>query len=1334
MVRAFVVVASFVASLLVAPFAQAQVSYSGIYPHLAALGNNGNEQGIGAVVAWQGKLYYTSYGPHYPNGSNDKLWIVDSALTRTTFAGSVGGTPANRLVHAGSNQLFIGPYVVDAAGNIRVVSPATMPGRLTATAPHLTDPNKVYMWTMEEGLYTVDVNTLAVATLHQDLNTAGGSSIIPGQHGKGAYTGQGVFVVSNNGYGGALAEWNGSGNPALSSAWTIVDANKYTEVTGPGGIAGTPGTPIWALGWDANSLLLNVRSGGTWTRYRLPKASYTHDADHGWYTEWPRIRNVGLSSGKRLLDMHGMWFALPATFAPGADTGLLPISRHQQMMVDAEQWNGGIVFAKDDASKLSNSLVGLSNSNLWFTDEATITALNHPEGWGGPWLNTAVSANALSEKYLFAGFNKRVLHLANTGASSTTFTVYLDGATYTTATVGAGGYTWIVFPPGTPGQWLTVRSSAATTVTAYAHYSDVATTTDASAIALLPGIGEVVPRSQGVLRTMPDGKLEYAVDFIDRNGVQTGTGYYQVDADMAIVPVADAAASSALRAGAAISVDVGADAASLLVTDHTGATLRLPRAALQFDFDKRRGIREVVTERSLLYAGGVIYELPRNDSGGLRKIKPISAPLADITDFASWRGMLVISGATDVLASDGHFVPSADGLTGLWFGNVDDLWRFGAPQGIGGPWLDTVVAANTASDPYLMTGFDQKVLRLSHASASSVTFTVEVDVTGNNEWRTYGTYPVAAGSTFTHTFPDGYSAHWVRVKTNAATTATAQLVYGNPPALNVLANGNFESAPFATGWANTVAVADAASPIAGTTSARFDSGTTGTLSQELSRIRSDFVLDLQFRQGGAASGRTLDAGLWTGAQQSLGLRVNVQGTPGIDDDTLQVFNGTQWVNVSAPGHFASATQPYRIRVIARGWGTAAANYSVYWSNAGGADFPNSATGLTTFQNTAVLSRGLDQVRFSRVATGETWWLDTVQLGPVSKLADLGPADNLLVNGYFDLAPFPTGWTNTVATGDIGNVLSGMRSAKFSQGLTGDLDQALPTPLGDFEISFTTQHAFATVGRTMNLALRTGALDGVNLRVLVQPVGGIDDDTLQAFDGTNWVTISPAGAFASAAVNYRIKVVGRNWGTASARYDVLWSAPGSDVLAYSATNLAVFASAAPLTTRLDTIRFTRPTGVANGDTWWVDAVYLRNTATFTDGFESGNFTVGGWTTSGTAAVSTSAKSTGSYGARLSSTGSITKTRSTVGFASVQLRYTRKTNASLDAGENLYIEWFNGSTWQVLETVGNNQAWASKAYTLPAGAANNAAFAFRFRTNANSSTEQADIDNVELVGTP
>ena len=80
-----------------------------------------------------------------------------------------------------------------------------------------------------------------------------------------------------------------------------------------------------------------------------------------------------------------------------------------------------------------------------------------------------------------------------------------------------------------------------------------------------------------------------------------------------------------------------------------------------------------------------------------------------------------------------------------------------------------------------MRGYDTKLLKLSHDSASPVDFTVQVDVLGNNTWRDYQTFSVQPGASFIHTFPDGYSAYWVRVTSNAATTASAQFTYGIAP-------------------------------------------------------------------------------------------------------------------------------------------------------------------------------------------------------------------------------------------------------------------------------------------------------------------------------------------------------------------------------------------------------------------------------------------------------------------------------------------------------------------------------------------------------------------------
>jgi hypothetical protein len=140
--------------------------------------------------------------------------------------------------------------------------------------------------------------------------------------------------------------------------------------------------------------------------------------------------------------------------------------------------------------------------------------------------------------------------------------------------------------------------------------------------------------------------------------------------------------------------------------------------------------------------------------------------------------MLVIAGNLTSATNDAHYVQSEDGLVGLWFGNVDDLWRFGAPSGVGGPWKNSAVTNGVASDPYLMFGYERKELELSHSSASSVTFTVEVDFAADNTWSPYAQITVSAGQTVRHVFPEGYSAHWVRVKTDTTTTATAQFTYG----------------------------------------------------------------------------------------------------------------------------------------------------------------------------------------------------------------------------------------------------------------------------------------------------------------------------------------------------------------------------------------------------------------------------------------------------------------------------------------------------------------------------------------------------------------------------
>ncbi len=113
----------------------------------------------------------------------------------------------------------------------------------------------------------------------------------------------------------------------------------------------------------------------------------------------------------------------------------------------------------------------------------------------------------------------------------------------------------------------------------------------------------------------------------------------------------------------------------------------------------------------------------------------------------------------------------------LWFGGIDDLWKLGKPVGRGGPWKGTPVKANAPSDPYLMTGYDRKVVEMSHAADHTVTFTLQVDIDGHGFWVDYGSFAVPAGQTLPHEFPPAFSACWIRTLTDCDTTATTTFHY-----------------------------------------------------------------------------------------------------------------------------------------------------------------------------------------------------------------------------------------------------------------------------------------------------------------------------------------------------------------------------------------------------------------------------------------------------------------------------------------------------------------------------------------------------------------------------
>lgn len=793
-------------------------SYSGIYPHLAVYNEEG-EAGIGAVVPWADRLWVITYGPHLPFGSSDKLYEITSDLEQIVRSESIGGTPANRMIHKESDQLFIGPYAIDSKRNVRTIPYSEMPGRHTGNARHLTDPeSKIYYGTMEEGFYEVNVETLEAKVLFEDgnVNRKSGemdqhAELLPGAHGKGLYSGQGVLVYSNNGEAnelalkkfdikaGALAEWDGED-------WKVVRRNQFVEVTGPGGIYGNanPQTdPIWATGWDHKSVLVGVRHPKNgWKFYRLPKASHSYDGAHGWNTEWPRIRDIGKEEETDyLMTMHGMFWGFPETFTSANSAGIRPRSAYLKVIGDFARWNDKLVFGTDDSAhkeflnkrRIKGNIEGpgQSNSNLWFTSFEKPDQLGPNTAEGAVWISEQIEAGAPSEPFLFAGWERRSAWIKNEKRDMVDFSFEIDekgNDTWTklkTVTVDANSAKYVPFEENEKGEWIRVVTDKDAEVTVHFSYAQD-DLRNSSADEIFTGLSNISNNKTvaGLLWGLPDNRRKLGIlagTTSNRSFVETA--YYELDSLMNLIKKDNPETSSFIRNKMAIPKDViTIDEASVLVVDDLGRRWRLPKGNAKYadltDHDLLRLDREVATERDLLNVSGTFYELPAENADGFAKIRPITSHNFRIHDYASYRGMLIMTGINIAEAEDNpHIVVSDDGNAAVWAGVIDDLWQMGKPIGEGGPWKDSMIRAGAASDPYLIGFYDQRRLSLSHDSEKTVSFIIEVEPIGHGPWMTYKNVEVRPGETYEYEFPKNFQSRWIRFVADKDCNATAWLNY-----------------------------------------------------------------------------------------------------------------------------------------------------------------------------------------------------------------------------------------------------------------------------------------------------------------------------------------------------------------------------------------------------------------------------------------------------------------------------------------------------------------------------------------------------------------------------
>lgn len=454
-------------------------NFSGVVPSLAQVSDLGpprSECGVGCLMPWAGKLYVQNYNSHKErSGRGVSLRRIDADMKMEIVPETLGvdGTYTNRFIHTPSNQLIIGPHVIDPSHRIRTVK-ELQPLRVCGTTWHLTDPNNlVYVLAMEGEVFELNVHTLEckqVWDLQKVLSTEAEGMV----HFKDCYCHFGKFVVCSNEYmepdwkgersQGRLAEYDGK-------EWKILERKPFIGINGRGTFAPT----IFANGWDQASAILKVytKADEKWTTYRLPKAS--HCFDHKWQTEWPRIREV--DHERFLLDHHGMFYELSPWAYGGRIWGVRPISTHLWVLGDFCSWRGMLVLGADNASPSGgeNHLCAEPQSGLWFGKTDDLWNFGKPKGWGGPWWETPVKSGEASDPYLMTGFEHKCIHLTHDAGKTIDFDIELDfmghGQFEKYLTLSTERYVQHTFPTGLSAHWLRIVPHGDCKATAQLHYT-----------------------------------------------------------------------------------------------------------------------------------------------------------------------------------------------------------------------------------------------------------------------------------------------------------------------------------------------------------------------------------------------------------------------------------------------------------------------------------------------------------------------------------------------------------------------------------------------------------------------------------------------------------------------------------------------------------------------------------------------------------------------------------------------------------------------------------------------------------------------------------------------
>ena len=152
------------------------IQISGVFPHLclgAELSVPRTECGVGAPMPWADRLWAVTYvSSKSKSGAGTGLYEIDEEFRIVRRPESYVGTYTNRFVRYESNQMIIGPWVIDAKRNVRTVEPL-LEVRTCSTMKHLDDPeNKQPANRSELGVNRFSCNRVYVELIYPRLLVA----------------------------------------------------------------------------------------------------------------------------------------------------------------------------------------------------------------------------------------------------------------------------------------------------------------------------------------------------------------------------------------------------------------------------------------------------------------------------------------------------------------------------------------------------------------------------------------------------------------------------------------------------------------------------------------------------------------------------------------------------------------------------------------------------------------------------------------------------------------------------------------------------------------------------------------------------------------------------------------------------------------------------------------------------------------------------------------------------------------------------------------------------------------------------------------------------------